>query len=183
AERGSSGFFDIDQEFGGVIEAYAGVEREHARCGFFIIRAQTVLAAVVGVEGRMSLEDKIHLTGEPEAGILEVRKHGLSAVVGRICRGSGGGTGLGRRIEFRRGARVGRRLLGQQWVRTYESEGQTESENLRSGAANRERAEVPEFEGKNSPGSGLQPVCDIENEFQFHLTKLGGGAGSLKAED
>ena len=52
AESGSAGFFDIDQKFGGVIEAGAGVEGHHARSGFFVVGAEAVLAAVGGVKRR-----------------------------------------------------------------------------------------------------------------------------------
>src|SRR5271156_5763999 len=84
AERGSASLFDIDEEFGGVVGAHSGVERQHAGGSFLVVRAQTVLAAVVGREWRMGLENEIRRTGEPEAGVLEVRKYGLGGFDGRI---------------------------------------------------------------------------------------------------
>jgi len=50
------------------------------------MRAETVLAAVKSRETGMGLEDEIGLAGEPEARVMEVRKHGLGSCVGRgIC--------------------------------------------------------------------------------------------------
>jgi hypothetical protein len=61
-ETGNAGLFDVDQKFGGIVEAHAGVEGHHARCSLFVIGAEAVVAAVGRREWGMSLENKIGLT-------------------------------------------------------------------------------------------------------------------------
>jgi len=64
-------------------EADAGVEREDARSGFIVMGTEAVGAAVGGVERRMSLKNEVGLGGEPEAGVVEMGKHGFRSRVWR----------------------------------------------------------------------------------------------------
>ena len=66
AERGAAGFFDVDENFGRVVESNASVEGEHSRGRFLVVRAQAVRSAVEGMEIGMSLEDEVGLAREPE---------------------------------------------------------------------------------------------------------------------
>ena len=77
AERGAAGFFDVDQDLGGVVEAHAGVERHHAGGGLLVVRAEAMRAAVERGEIGMGLKNEIGLPGEPEARVLEMREHGF----------------------------------------------------------------------------------------------------------
>src|SRR5258708_36367539 len=56
AEGRSSSFFDVDDNLRGVVDAGAGIQRQYAREGFFIMRAETVFAAVGSMETGMGLE-------------------------------------------------------------------------------------------------------------------------------
>jgi len=53
AESGAAGFFDVDEKFGGIVEAYAGVEGHDAGRRFLVVGAKAMGAAVVGRERGM----------------------------------------------------------------------------------------------------------------------------------
>ena len=75
AERGAAGFFDVDQKFGGVVEAHAGVERHDARRRFLVVGAEAVGAAVERGKIGMGLENEVGLAREPEARVFEMGEH------------------------------------------------------------------------------------------------------------
>ena len=95
AESGAPGLFHIDQKLSRIIEAHTGVERHYARCGFFIVGSETVAAAIGCMKRRMSLKNKVCLAGEPEAGVLEMGKHGFDTLAGGSVGGGGPGSGVG----------------------------------------------------------------------------------------
>src|ERR1019366_10118031 len=77
SKRRAACLLDINQKFGGSVEPHTGVKRHHAGGGLFIVRAEAVRPAVVGVEIGMGLEDEVRLSREPESSALEMRKHRL----------------------------------------------------------------------------------------------------------
>ena len=79
AERGATRLFDIDQQFGRIVQSRPGVKRQHARRRLLVIRAQTVCATIGRGKWRKGLKDKIRLSGKPVAGVFEVREHRLRA--------------------------------------------------------------------------------------------------------
>src|SRR5271166_3435230 len=78
-------FFDINQQLGRVVKAQAGVERQHPRRSLFVVRTQTMDAAVESRERRMSLKDEIRLPGQPEARVFKMRQHRFG--IGNRARG------------------------------------------------------------------------------------------------
>src|SRR6202166_3962848 len=80
-ESGASRLFNVDEQFGGVAEARAGVQRHQARGCFFVTRAEAMRAAVERAEVGMRLKNEVGLTGEPEARVLEMREHRFYALV------------------------------------------------------------------------------------------------------
>src|SRR5260370_42056825 len=87
AERRAASFFNISQNLGRIVKPRAGVERQDSRGGFLIVRAEAVLPAVSSVKVGVSLEDEVHLPGEPEARVLEMREHRFGIIGGRGGRG------------------------------------------------------------------------------------------------
>ena len=130
AKGGASGLFKIYQEFGGIVQANAGVERHDARCGLLVVWAETVRTTVESGEIGMRLEDEVRLTGEPESSALEVREHSLGRVIRRRI-GEIGGRGS---VDFGRGLRRLRRLgcglltVGRKCVDKYQNESEREAE-------------------------------------------------------
>src|SRR5260370_23378286 len=82
AERRAASFFNISQNLGRIVKPRAGVERQDSRGGFLIVRAEAVLPAVSSVKVGVSLEDEVHLPGEPEARVLEMREHRFGIAIG-----------------------------------------------------------------------------------------------------
>ena len=91
AESCATSLFDVDEEFGGVVEACASVKRENAGRRLVVMRTEAVRAAVKRREFGMSLEDEIGLSAEPETRVFEMREHRF----GSVFRGGSGGIGLG----------------------------------------------------------------------------------------
>ena len=104
SESGATCFFNVHQQFGGVVQAHTGVERHYAGSGFLVVRAKAVRAAVERRKIGMGLKNEVGLTGEPEARVLEMREHGLGAVVGRRVRGI---VDRERRLRRRSGSSLG----------------------------------------------------------------------------
>src|SRR5579863_9968603 len=87
AQGRPAGLFGIYQQFRGIVDPDSGVESEDAGRGFFVMRIETVRPAVKRVKLRVSLNDPVGLSGKPEARVLEMRQHGLGALVGRRIAG------------------------------------------------------------------------------------------------
>ena len=121
-EGGSAGFFNVHQNLGGIAEPHAGVQGQHARRGFLVVRAQAVLPAVGRVEWRMGLENEIYLPRKPEARVPETSEHRFRALVCWRVSGRAGLIGddrMGRGIQLRCGGPF--RLLRERRERSTKS--------------------------------------------------------------
>jgi len=74
-----AGFFDVDEKFGELVEAYAGVEGHDAGRRFLVV-GPGLWAPLYRQGTGMSLEDEVCLTGEQKRS-LEMREHGFGGFV------------------------------------------------------------------------------------------------------
>src|SRR5207248_10354209 len=92
AETASSCTLQIEQQLHPAWQLDARVDRPEARQRLFGTWPQAVVSLVRRPESSVSLEDEIHLAGQPPAAILRMRKH-CRLCRGRIGRGLCGRTG------------------------------------------------------------------------------------------
>ncbi len=70
ADASASGTFQIKQDFGGLRDPHARIQRQDTRRGLFAGGLKTVLAGVFREEAGMLLVNRVDLPGDPNAGIV-----------------------------------------------------------------------------------------------------------------